>query len=297
MIDTVRFLISGEITPSDLHGWKKTEGSRLDEERGSIEWINLQHDSSGLRVYGVHGLAQNVEVSLPRVIKPHNGYLLRPDEVNQAYMKAIDLVEHVVPGVSIDKLSRYDLVLHFLGYIWDYMDSLRGLKHKRVRRKCCEFFESSIEWPGKDIKIRLYDKLLEMTGTHGEIQRLEFQLRGKALEDVFSPDCGFHVERLYDQYKRLCGGFTARSVPKVTGVGDLLVLLDRNKVKVSGVDLVGRFMHSLSRSSRYRYQKMLDTHKVEYFSATFNLPESMHEFAFVDCIAAPAEPLAVLAQA
>lgn len=288
MIDTVRFkLFPVPFRGLELPGWEKRIQISPGDDGMPIESSCYQHKETALRIGGTNEHSSWLEVSLPRLFYGSNGYLLRPSDMNSAVVAAFDLGSSVlVDYVEPEKLTRYDLVHHFLGDAKDYVCSLRGLKHKRVRRGSVEFFESGLEWPGTAVYIRLYDKRAEMEKCAGNIQRLEFQLRKTALRAVWSLKSGFDADMCFNQYKELSGQFSVRSVPRIGSVNELLCWLRQEKVHINGIDPVERFLSTRKRSQRYRIEKDLNSVRLEYFDAAFTsqLSDSLENLDFIDCV-------------
>lgn len=298
MLDTVKFKLSP--SPLKVAGpdWKVEKGTRIDDD-GVRGWTSYSHKETALRIYGSEGFAGNIELSLPRLMHGSNGILLRPSEVNTAYFGALDLASTVVEDLLPEKLTRVDLVHHFHGWAFDFVASLKGLKHTAVRKKQIEFFESGLEWPGKNMRIRLYDKKAEMCNQPGMIQRLEAQLRNNKLDNVvWSPRSGFDVANLYEIYKAVCSGFSSRKIPRISSIEELLYLLKSNEVKIEGYCPVERYMSGRGRTSRYRIQKALNGLSLDFFEASFlsHLPDNINDLTFLDCIpdAVPISPEAPL---
>lgn len=288
MIDTVRFSLENvPFKGLELPGWEKYVGIRLGDDGESLESVQYKHKETALRIGGQGNLSSWLEVSLPRLFYGSNGILLRPSDIDSATIAAFDLASHVlVDYVRPEKLTRYDLVHHFLGNAKDYVASLRGLRHQRVRKVAVEWFESGLEWPGTNVYIRLYDKLAEMEKRAGEVQRLEFQLRKKALRAVWDLRKGFDSEKLYQQYRDLCGGFSTRKVPRLGSVSELLCWLRQEKVQINGIDPVERFLASRKKTQRYVLEKELNTVRLGFFDANFMacLPDRLDQLEFIDCL-------------
>lgn len=288
MIDTVRFKLNPvKFKGLELPGWEMHKHISPGEDGFPIESSWYQHKESALRIGGTHERSSWLEVSLPRLFYGSNGYLLRPKDMNSAVTAAFDLASDVLTDyIDPDQLTRYDLVHHFLGDARDYVCALRGLKHKRVRKVAVEFFESGLEWPGTNVYIRLYDKRAEMERCPGEIQRLEFQLRRKALRSIWDLKAGFDSEKCFNQYKDLAGQFATRSVPRIGSVNELLCWLRTENVRVNGIDPVERFLASRKRSQRYEIEKSLNSVRLEFFDAKFTsqLPADLKELEFFDCV-------------
>jgi hypothetical protein len=304
MIDTCRFrLYPSVFCPVFPVGWSVKTGTKVEEGR-AVAYTQCQHDESALRVYGYDGAVSTIEVSLPRLYHGCNGHLLRPHEVNIAYQAALKLASEVVERVLCEKLLRLDLVHHFKGRAHDYVASLRGLKHKRVRNRQVEFFESGLEWPGKDLRIRLYDKKEELCSMPGDVQRLETQLRNEMLHGKNIPTlwsaAGFDLANCYQVYRDVCSGFASRKVPVLGTVDDLLHWLKLNKVTVAGICPVERFLSYKSRASRYRLEKALNDVSLTFVEANFlaALPASISDLTFLDCLpeAECAAPLSAKAE-
>lgn len=288
MIDTVRFKLNPvRFRGLELPGWEMYKRIAPGEDGSPVESSWYQHKETALRIGGPSDQSSWMEVSLPRLFYGSNGYLLRPADMNSAAVAAFDLASDVlVDYVAPEGLSRYDLVHHFTGEARDYVCSLRGLKHKRVRRVAVEWFESGLEWPGTNVYIRLYDKRAEMERKPGDIQRLEFQLRKKALNAVWSLDKGFDATKCFNQFKDLSAQFSTRSVPRIGSMNELLCWLRSEKVTVNGIDPVERFMATRSRAQRYRIEKDLNSVRLEFFDARFTsqLPQDLADLQFIDCL-------------
>jgi hypothetical protein len=203
-----------------------------------------------------------------------------------AYRAAVDLASEVVEDLRLDSITRYDVVHHFRGAMCDFLDSLRGITHSKVRRKQVEYFDTGLSWPGKDCHIRLYDKKMESEHIAGMIQRLEFQLRGSALRDVWTSLGGFDPDALYEHYKLLCNGFRgSRPVPRLGSLPELLCLLEKHRIMIEGTDVVSRFVNAKSRRTKYRLRAEIKSVKLEYFNANFmeHLPACLKDLAYIDC--------------
>lgn len=298
MIDTVRFKVCASPMKSAF-GWEIKEGTRLSEsECRFVPWTSATHKESGLRVQSADGFASILEVSLPRLLFGHNGRLLRPHEINMAYRAAVDLASDVVEDLRLESITRYDVVHHFQGFMCDFLDSLRGITHSKVRRKQVEYFDTGLSWPGKDCHIRLYDKKRESERIAGYIQRLEFQLRGSALRDVWSYLGGFDPDALYEHYKLLCNGFRgSRPVPRLGSLAELLCVLQKQNFMVEGVCIADRFINAKTDRHQRRLRAEIKAVKLEYFNANFmeHLPSNLKDLTYFDCLPPAADIFAEVA--
>lgn len=287
MLDTVKIALAPASFKVGIpNAWELKKGNRWDDS-GQVSWKLCQHKESGLRVFESigHNCSLTVEVSLPRLLYGSNGYLLRADDVNKAYFKALDIVSNVVGRVQVDKLNRVDLVHHFRGEAWEYTQALHGLGHKMVRRKQVAYFDSGLEWPGKNMHLRLYDKSAEMYKQPGMVQRLEAQLRGDKIDRVSLSDQGFDAANLYDYYRDICAGFRSRRLPRVGSVEALLVWMKQEQVLISGVDPVERYLAYKSTRTQRRIRQSLNSASLDYFDANFlqHLPEDLADLTYIDC--------------
>lgn len=260
MIDTVRFAFDGPVdwTKDVLDGpWREVATAQVRVVCGDIEESSsrlFQHEPSGLRVGGGGAAATWCEVSLPRMIYGDNGIVLKPEDCAASWGRLKALVATAAPGSQFKRLTRIDLVHQFKADPREWIAMLRDIPHPKIRRKCKEWFDSGLTWPGSRVFINLYDKLLEKTGRlQGDIARLEFQIRGRDIPaGLWSAADGFNFSACYQAYRELCLGFVPRPLPAPTGLTQFLSWLDSSAVTIGGVRPLEVWLASKSRRSRYR---------------------------------------------
>lgn len=289
MIDTVRFSVgpvewSKEILPT---GWVEDAASKMRTVCGDYEASGsrlCKHTSSGLRVGGSAEAAEWVEVSLPRLVYAHNGIVLRPEDLEKAYATLERLLTIAAPAARLNKLLRLDLVCQFQADVRDWIVMLRNSPHPRVRRKSKEWFDSGLTWPGQYVYVNLYDKSLEKFKRPGNVARLEFQLKGRAIADGLWTSAGFNFQACYNHYRTLCLGFEARSLPAPSNLVEFLAWLDRSNVLIEGLRPVDVYLGHKGRSQRYNLRKQIRraSYEVKCIDWQSLLPESSFP-EWVDC--------------
>lgn len=289
MIDTVRFSVgpedwSKEILPS---GWVEDAAAKIRTVCGDYEESGsrlCKHEASGLRVGGSAQAAEWVEVSLPRLVYEHNGLLLRPEDLPKAYATLQKLLTCAAPAASLKRLLRLDLVCQFAADIREWIPMLRNVRHPRVRRKAKEWFDSGLTWPGQYHHVNLYDKSLEKFKRPGNVARLEFQLKGRAIPEGLWTSEGFDFQGCYAHYRKLCMGFEPVPLPVPSNLIEFLAWLDRSGCLVDGVRPVERYLASKSKAQRYKLRKALQSasYQVKRIDWCELLPASSYP-VWVDC--------------
>lgn len=289
MIDTVRFSIgptdwSKEILPA---GWVEDAASKMRTICGDYEASGsrlCKHEPSGLRVGGSAEAAEWLEVSLPRLVYLHNGILLRPEDLPTAYAELKKLLTIAAPAASLKRLLRLDLVCQFAADIREWIPMLRNVQHPRVRRKAKEWFDSGLTWPGQYHHVNLYDKNLEKFKTPGNVARLEFQLKGRAIPEGLWTSEGFDFHACYGHYRKLCMGFAPVPLPAPSNLIEFLAWLDRSGCVVDGMRPVERFLASKSRAQQFKLRRALRSasYEVKRIDWAELLPASSFP-AWVDC--------------
>ena len=277
MLDTVRMTICGnyradaEGTKGDLPtGWTSKEYVAFDQMGHARGVRNVQHVDTGLRIMGSTCDADEVEVSLPRVLHGDNGRLLAtPEDLGQAVQKTMDLLGSVLDRPRVSHFTRCDLVWQFEGDPLDWINALRRAKHPRVRKAGHEFFDESLHWPGKEVHGRLYDKGKECGKDPGKIVRFEWQLRGSALAKALGTEGKVRMaevldfKREYSEYRKLVTAFERRVLVKPRGLAEFFVYCDTQ----GWVDENGRnalAVYSSSKSDRTKRRLLLDYQRAKF---------------------------------
>jgi hypothetical protein len=252
--DTVRFSLDGSGHWTDSHdlpeGWSNTDALFIEGNEVRRSRIR-QHDATGLRIGGPPEGALWVEASLPRLVHPVNGILLKPDELPSAVASLKALVKQAAETSTLGDLTRCDLALNFLIEPSLAIRSLRGISHPRIRRAGKEFFDSGLDWPGHKVHARLYDKGLEQNGVRGGPMRLEFQLRGKSALPAVWNGTSLDASIAHQSYRRLALGFQPRPLAAPTSVIEFLAWLHESGVEIDGVRPLEVFI-AMKACPRYR---------------------------------------------
>jgi hypothetical protein len=254
-LDTVRFDLkpaawTGKLPP----GWKDIRGTRSElhgTEKTDTGYRMLQHQTTGLRVGGSPSDALWLETSMPRLVHPSNGILLRPGQVPLAVERCRELLDAAAPASSLEEMTRADLALHFREHPDNVIQALRGLKHPKVRRAAREFFGTGLEWPGANVHARFYDKRMEQDRRPGDVMRLEFQVRGRKHLPAIWNGRDFDMATAHRSYRRLALGFQPRPLTRPADLAGFLAWLDRSNVLVRDERPAEVFL-SMKSSVRYR---------------------------------------------
>lgn len=247
MIDTIRLHIPIALTKKPLpSGWGLRDISTFCNEPSDgppVRCAGLLHEhlATGLRACGTPSLLNTVEVSLPRVLHGHNGKLIQNQhDLDRALAKVYSLLRQIGrPRQERFKPYRVSLAWHFAGNLNQFMGAFEQAKHKSIRTVARGYDNESMFWQGHDIRIRVYDKIRQMTGRAGDVLRVEVQLRGRWLKKYLAHDVG-QVEVLrfadcYRAYREILLGLTTPKPPAISSLANMFALaaLDGFKAKDS----------------------------------------------------------------
>jgi hypothetical protein len=166
-----------------------------------------------------------VEASLPRVLLGHNGrLLLSQSEINAAVRKLYRTLRKISQQPETElEYTRVDLVWHVPGSCADLTLSHRDVRHPRVRRATCVYDKESITWGGTSFRLMIYDKTKEASGRAGDFVRVEAQLRGHMLAELFDDgDQVLDFHRCYCHLRKLVLQLEPAAVVHVSGIANLL---------------------------------------------------------------------------
>lgn len=202
MIDTVRYTCIGRYRQpleqrSLPDGWRLIECAKDHSNKNSfVPHFRLEHDQSGMVIYGNDTYAENIQVSLPRVLWGHNGRLITTQQqLEHAITWTIAIASQVIattnshsvpfPGYGpMSHFTRIDLVWQFLSHP-SILDQLENSEHPRIKKPHVVHRFETVTLPGTLFRICAYDKTKEMK-LHNKpgperVHRLEVQLKKKAL--------------------------------------------------------------------------------------------------------------------
>lgn len=204
MLDTVRLVCSLVPRTSELnfsHGWRPLR------------------KKSPIRLFLRDHLIKCVEVELPKVLFGTNARLItKPQQIVEAMAKVQSEVAKVALGTLNGHFTRVDLVWHFRGNPAEFFAAHQHCRHPSIRGNTAVYSDSvgkftDIRWPGSQLLIRMYAK---ETRLHGEVIRVECQLRGQVLsarlnggKKLFNLD--FH--NCYSAFRNILLAFKPTGVP------------------------------------------------------------------------------------
>lgn len=295
MIDTVKIAL--EPTP-----WASSFDSTLKVSRGSkvsrtgegdeivTDYQMVQDEHTGLRIFGSHRGVENVEVSLPRLMYGGNGILLRESDCRPAYDQVLSQIMAISPQTALVKVLRLDLVWQFqLDSLLEWIACFRDIKHPKIRTHSREFFGTGLEWHGDKLHVRGYDKWAEVHGgsNRGNVLRLECQLRGKMVPNVWNAKTGFDFQACYGFYRRLILGFTPRSIARPSSTVEFLAWLHKSGILIDGERPLDVYLRSKCERQRRRITKAVLSAEVPRVVCDLNasLPENALP-AYVDVMPA-----------
>jgi hypothetical protein len=97
-----------------------------------------------------------------------------------------------------------------------------------------------VNWEGSEFRARLYDKGKQLRIDSEKVIRLEFQMRGTRLKDIFKIN-GLRLrpitfEHCYHVFRKLALGFSPRPIPKISGKAHEIAIGLKQGWNVNGLD-------------------------------------------------------------
>jgi hypothetical protein len=276
MVDTVNiywphFAHSGiELSPPS--GWEAASFLRVGGSDRSQQGYRLTHVATGLFASGHESSIRKVSLSLPNLLFGRNGRLITSQaQLDQALAMAADIMSQIgKPRGGIERFTRVDLVWHFEIDPRSAILAHRHARHPRIRANAGEYDGQSLYWRGSGLRIRMYDKELEMIRTRGGILRVECQLQGRLLDDLL-PDGAIKLNHLdftkaYQVYRQLVLGFQPASLPGTSDIATLLATAEAERSRCSGVSIFDLWARDKSPEHVRRVQRQMAALRPEYFS-------------------------------
>lgn len=272
MIDTVKSFTGGSWAKRALpDGWKARESVVVETDDGKRKEVAqrfLTHEETGLRVWGDDQAPLFCECSLPRLVFPHNGFLISEEShLHAARARLHGLASQVVEDFNPYRLTRLDTVWQFRGNPAAWVSSLGAARLPFVRKEPRIFFGESVEFVGSRLVLRVYDKGLEHDGRRGaDVVRVEYQARSKALHDKASAALflgltslnALTVRHAYPWYRATVTAFPAfRVPPSAMSVGAFLGALRAEGVKLYGRPAEEVYFSGRSRSTIWRLRRSI----------------------------------------
>lgn len=241
MVDTVSLFAPHEVVRRPPLNWGLKRIWRR-QTHGEIETDVYEHLESGLRVSGSDGEVTKMEVSLPRLLHGTNAKLIKSErELDDALSQALALVRQFAVPTTMEKFwfGRADLVWQFRGNPSDFIKAHWHLRHKRVRRETGHYDGQSLYWPGCGFRVRMYDKGLEQTGKPSDVVRVEVQLRGKRLRQLFGVQeaglTALDFAQCYSVYRRILLEFDPKPLTEIHGLTELLAIGEKAGWSYQGI--------------------------------------------------------------
>lgn len=281
MIDTVRMFFPHERLPIIPHDWDfishHSDKVRPDGTVSRREGFKYEHRSTGLRATGDENEIKWIEVSLPRLLFGHNGRLITSQKEIDLAMRMVSrlLKEIGVQQTALRYFTRVDLVWQFQGDPAAFIAAHRNCKHRSIRKEAGSFDNNSLFWQGSQMRVSMYDKVLEQTAKRGDVVRVEVQLRGKRLKSELSDDeysnvTGLSFHDCYQAYRRILLGFRPAGLPKVGTVAELLALADRHGWTANGVRAFDLWARGKSAKQISRVRQQMDALRPEVHQIDWN---------------------------
>lgn len=240
MIDTINIKVNRPLHADVLKAIETAQGAshrgdwsfkmlpnRDHNGRHSIK-LEGGHHPTGIQLRGQNGIVEWVQASLPRVLFANNGRLLRtPGQLAEAH-ESLKAIVNTVTTVRepLFEYCRVDLVLHFRCDIAKFIAAHRHCRHPLIRNETTEYGARGLDLKGSRASIVFYDKLRRMTGQHGNILRVEAQLKKPKLNELFGrkklPLYALDFWTSYRVYRQIMCQLKPVPMPKAFGLNYLL---------------------------------------------------------------------------
>jgi len=255
MIDTVRVSLKGKYRRKHLPlDWLPRKRSHIVEpEEGESYEVGtaiVQHHPTGLRLIGDSKYCSAVEVSLPRLIFPTNGHLIKTaEELNRARARIIEIASEIcdLDPTQENRVYRLDLVLNLPISPVTLFRVYRHFTPKRLHVDPIVYPGSGLFWKGSMLKCRLYDKHLHITRKPGNVARLEWELLPRFMQMNCPEHLDFQkldLEKCYATYRSLSLGFKPKKILSKSLIPDLLALAEREDFRPNGISFWDHFANS-----------------------------------------------------
>ena len=293
MIDTIRFEINGRMASvPDSFIVTDSQSTRLDRsgEKVTSSGKRVTDEETGVRLIGFNTEEKfqvtHAELSVPRLIHGANLYELKRNE----FTANIETMKSHVAGYLDErddelfgKITRIDAVKQFRVDAELVIASHSQAKHPAMR-KTQAWFGESVNFVGKERRLRLYDKAKEAfkINDSGPILRAEMQLRGTAIaRDLkFSRIDSLDFESIYQGYRAQVIRLQPVQIPRTQSWYEFLAMLDREGVEINGIPAFKVWAAGKSRMTVYRAKKALASYRPDkwHWDWSEKLPENSAEF-------------------
>ena len=284
MIDTIRALwphtVAAGVIMAPPNGWESTSFTRAGFSSrncfGSSQGFRLTHHATGLSASGSGHQIRSVQFSLPNVLFGSNGQLIKSQaEIDQAMARAAELLTQVGQPVGvISHYSRVDLCWQFALDPELAILAHRHARHPRIRSNAGRYEGQSLFWAGSGLRVRMYDKELEMIRRRGNILRVEFQLQNRLLEDLMpagEPRLNrLDFNRAYRVFRELMLGFEPNHVPEISDISELLAIAEAAGCRYGGLSLFDIWARGKNPQHVHRVQREIATLRPRLFGVEWS---------------------------
>jgi hypothetical protein len=187
-----------------------------------------EHKPTGSIARGHNGVIEWVQTSLPRVLFGDNGRLIRSPEQLVEAQQRFKLILNGISAIRhpLTEYVRVDLVLHFRCNVEKFIAAHRHCRHPLIRKETAEYGVRGLKLPGTGVGICFYDKKKEMKIGHGDILRVEVQLKKPKLGKLFGkadrPLYALDFSTCYLVYREILCQFEPAEVMEPFGLNPLL---------------------------------------------------------------------------
>ena len=296
VIDTVKFLRRYELKLPIAPQWQgdwKLRTARITNLGKSFTLHKFLHRPTDLRAE-FSGRNVYVEVSLPRLLFPHNGKLITSQEqIDAAMRKAGALVAQIATrqtSTPATKFVHVDLAWQIKGQIQDFIAAHQHNTHPEIHASPRIWYGESIAWEGKEMRITFYDKFAELrkkqrtrsliSRKSRDIVRIEVQLDGSKLKSLLGNKRDVTRLDAADCYKVLRQRICALSPATLFRVTNILQIYKHaiiGRWTIGTQPAIDVFLASYSNASRAKIQKKLLTTRLSSYKIDWNgeLPPQM----------------------
>ncbi len=292
MVDTARKILTGCVLRDDCPfpvGIYKEKvrvpgGASTEVEKG----IKVCDAQTGLAVWGSPQNGFSIEHSLPQLIFPTNGRLLKSQAELDGAVGVMDaFLAKVLSPPRTAEFTRVDLCWQIAGDIAHFIASLRGCRHPLING-VPGFAENESIWFGKrnaTMRGCIYDKMRELSGKPGNVIRIEWRLRKRRLREELTGSLAPVTHLIFDACRRSFRRLTVALSPNPAALiqqgsgalADFIALGEMRGWKDNGRSCLEIWsQHYGSPQAAARFRQKVKAAKVRFGGVNFHelLPES-----------------------
>jgi len=276
MIDTVNIFSPSTLLKSGLPAhWRRSSQQNPVPDPDGISFISrgssfFDDPKSGYHGFGEDGEIRYHRASLPRLLHGHNGKLIKNQAELDAAMEVLQMKAGEICNASFANhhYTRVDLVLQFRGDTADFILAHRNARHPRIHRGSSFYEARSMAFKGSEMRIALYDKVLEQSHVNGDVVRVEVQLKGRILKELLGG--GDQVIKLdfatcYRAYRDILLGFVPSGISKVSGIAEFLAIGERDGWSSNGIPAFDLYTRGMCRRQVNRIRGDMASCRPEVF--------------------------------